>query len=368
MFARMRPRSRPRLLGLLGLVLACQNPQADTSPFTTIPPMTSASGSSSSSDTSASSSGSDSGGHASSTLAELSTSTSEVSTSAGGTTLVLDVGSDQDVGPLQPVGCKGKIDFLFVISRYGGMKYFQEQLLAAFPAFIDTIEEKFVDFDYHIMVVDGDEKWGLSVCDEMCPAQCVPDYPCDYTPTVCDTTMGAGVVYPAAYEASNAPCPISGGGRYMAKGQKDLKGTFSCAAQIGVSGGDSMGEALAAAMLLKKYDPWNCNTGFLRDDALLMITLMSNTYDDPVLSSKGTPGGWTAAVREAKGGDLNSVVLLNIGDTMVPGCHKDDRLCQMVKLFPYALNREFTGKDYGPYFEEAVGLVEKACEEFIPPG
>ncbi len=364
----MRPRSRPRLLALLALVPACQNPQADTSPFTTTQPMTSAFGSSSGGDTSSSSSDSGSGSHAGSTLAELSTSTSEVSTSADATTLVLDVGSDHDGGPLQPVGCKGKIDFLFVISRYNGMKYFQDQLLAAFPAFIDTIESKFVDFDYHIMVVDGDDTWGLSTCDEKCPEQCVPDYPCDYTPTTCDTTMGAGVVFPAAYGATNALCPIAGGRRYMAKGQADLKGTFSCAARLGHSGDDLIGEALTAAMLLKKFDPGECNTGFLRDDALLMITLMSNTYDDPELNSKGTPGGWTAAVREAKGGDLNSVVLLNIGDTTVPGCHEDDRLCQMVKLFPYALNREFTGKDYGAYFTEATSLVEKACEEFIPPG
>ena len=364
MFARMRPRSRPRLLGLLGLVLACQNPQADTSPFTTTPPMTSASGSSSSSDTGASSSGSDSG-HASSTLAELSTSTSEVSTSAGGTTLVLDVGSDQDVGPLQPVGCKGKIDFLFVISRYAGMGYFQEQLLAAFPSFIETIEDKFADFDYHIMVVDGDPEWGSVTCDGKCPTQCEPNYPCGYARTACDTTMGAGVVYPAGFDATNALCPIAGGLRYMAKGQTDLKDTFSCVARIGSSGHDSLGEALTAAMLLKKDDPGDCNAGFLRDDALLMITLMSNTYDT---DSQETPGGWAAAVREAKGGDLNSVVLLNIGDTLVPGCHKHDRLCQMVELFPYALNREFTGEDYGAYFQEATGLVETACEQFIPPG
>jgi hypothetical protein len=364
----MWPPSRPRLLGLLGLVSACQNPHADTSPFTTTPPMTSASGSSSSTDTSSSTSGSDSGGHASSTLAELSTSTSEVSTSAGGTTLVLDVGSDQDVGPLQPVGCKGKIDFLFVISRYAGMGYFQDQLLAAFPAFIETIEDKFSDFDYHIMVVDGDPEWGSVTCDGKCPTQCEPNYPCGYAPTTCDTTMGAGVVYPAGFDATNALCPIAGGRRYMAKGQTDLKDTFLCVARIGSSGRDRLGEALTAAMLLKKYDPGDCNTDFLRDDALLMITLMSNTYDDPEFSSKGTPGDWAAAVREAKGGDLNSVVLLNIGGTLVPGCHKYDRLCQMAELFPYALTREITGENYGAYFKEATGLVEKACEEFIPPG
>jgi len=32
------------------------------------------------------------------------------------TTLILDVGADTDLGDGKPIGCKGKIDFLFVIS------------------------------------------------------------------------------------------------------------------------------------------------------------------------------------------------------------------------------------------------------------
>ncbi len=48
-----------------------------------------------------------------------------------------------------PVGCKGKIDFLFVISRYADMQYRQEQLAVAVPQFIETIQSKFKDFDYH---------------------------------------------------------------------------------------------------------------------------------------------------------------------------------------------------------------------------
>jgi hypothetical protein len=43
----------------------------------------------------------------------------------------------------------------------------QAQLALAVPQFIDAIEAKFDDFDYHIMVVDGDgedndngEGWG----------------------------------------------------------------------------------------------------------------------------------------------------------------------------------------------------------------
>ena len=366
----MRPRSRPRLLALVGLVPACQNPQADTSPFTTMPATTSASASSETGSTSSGSSTTTTGSTSDDSSTHAALSTSSVGSDTGSTTLVFDLGSGADLGDGKPVGCKGKIDFLFVISRYGGMEFFQEQLLAAFPAFIDTIETKFADFDYHIMVVDGDDTWGSQTCEGKCPAKCVPSYPCGYSPTSCDTTMGAGVVYPAGFNATNKLCPIGGAHRYMTKGQTDLKGTFSCAARVGNSGTAMIGEALTDAMLLASMDPEGCNTGFLRDDALLMVTLISNTYDDlnSPTSSKGTPAGWTAAVREAKGGDLGSVVLLNIGDTLVPGCHAEDRLCQLVKLFPYALNREITAKDYTSYFNEATDLVETACAEFIPPG
>ncbi|MFY0531674.1 hypothetical protein [Nannocystis pusilla] len=90
--------------------------------------------------------------------------------SSGQTTMLYDVGTDVDLGDPKPVGCKGKIDFLFVISRYGGMEYFQAQLLDAFPKFIDTIEAKFADFDYHIMVVDGGQEWGSPTATRTAPS------------------------------------------------------------------------------------------------------------------------------------------------------------------------------------------------------
>jgi hypothetical protein len=361
----MRPPIKALSLAL-GFSPACQLSQADTSSFTTVVVLTSVSES-----TSDGVSTTDDPDSSSSTTAEPSTtdlSTGAAAGDTGGTTLILDVGAHPDIGDGNPIGCKGKIDFLFVISRYGGMEGFQTQLLDAFPKFIATIEAKFSDFDYHIMVVDGDPGWGHSSCNEQCPVQCMPDYPCGYTPTYCDTKIGAGNVFAAGQDAANKPCNIDGGRRYMVTGQTDLKETFACAAQIGSSGGDRLGEALTAAMHSNINDPGGCNPGFLRDDALLMVTLISNTYDNPVkqFGSAGTPETWTAAVRDAKG-DLDSVVLLNIGDTGVPGCHEKDRLCQMVGLFPYALNTEIWADDYGPFFDEATDLVEAACAKFIPP-
>jgi hypothetical protein len=365
----MRPRIRPLYLAL-GFCPACQLSQADTSSFTTaVVVLTSVSESTSD----GAGTTDDAPGSESSTTADLSTttdpSTGAAASDSGGTTLILDVAADHDLGDGKPIGCKGKIDFLFVISRYGGMEGFQTQLLDAFPQFIDTIEAKFSDFDYHIMVIDGDATWGHEACNEKCPSPCFAGYPCGYTPTYCDTKLGAGTVFPAGYDAANEPCNIDIDRRYMKTGQTDLKEAFACSAQIGSSSSRAwLGEALAAAMHSNINDPGGCNPGFLRDDALLMVTLISNTYDltEKPWGSTGTPETWTAAVREAKG-DLESVVLLNIGDTMVPGCHENDRLCQMVELFPHALNTEVWADDYGPFFDEATDLVETACAEFVPP-
>jgi len=302
-----------------------------------------------------------------------------------------------DFGPGSPVGCKGKIDFLFVISRDANMWYRQEQLALAVPQFIATIQERLADFDYHIMVVDGDgesnsngEGWGNEFCNEVCPnlackvgepccdwnhpgekgTPCctAPDYPCpQFSPvTMCDWAWGTGTVLPAGVTGeANKPCPIDGGRRYLVKGQTNLAETFACIAKVGTSGGIKLGQALTAAMQSNINDPGGCNAGFLRKDALLMVTLISTGYDEAYYGSKGTPAEWAQAVIDAKRGDDRSVVMLNIGYF---DCSDWDRLCQFAKLFPFHHLESVLVADYGPAFVEAVGLVETACADFVPPG
>ena len=53
-------------------------------------------------------------------------------------------------------GCD-KVDFLFVIDNSGSMGEFQDNLVANFPGFIETIQNELDEAqDYHIMVVDTD--------------------------------------------------------------------------------------------------------------------------------------------------------------------------------------------------------------------
>lgn len=67
------------------------------------------------------------------------------------------------------------------------------------------------------MVVDSEE-WWVDRCQDQCPdpSDDAPAYPCDYFPTICDTTIGAGTVYNAGPYAANVPCEL-GERPYVAK-------------------------------------------------------------------------------------------------------------------------------------------------------
>ena len=251
------------------------------------------------------------------------------------------------------------------------MDVVQEQLVASFPKFIETIAAKFEDFDYHVMVVDADKAWGQEKCTIDCPVlDCsegqpccaLPDYPCDLLGLVtpCDSTMGAGVVFPAGWKASNKPCPIADDRRYMVKGQPDLDETFACAARIGLDGGNQIGDALVAAVGPYVNGPGGCNEGFLRDDALLMVTLVTPGSDS---WSKGTPESWAKAVIKAKNDDPEAVVMFVIGN---PACPDYDTPCQMAIKFPYHFIESGKVEDYGPAFDAASDMTFEACELLVP--
>lgn len=305
-------------------------------------------------------------------------SSSSGSSSAGGGSSGeprLDMGGGPDLGPAQPQGCQGKVDFLFVISRQGFMGEIQAQLLDAFPKFIATIQTKFAEFDYHVMVVDGDPFWGLSTCDAECPnidpdGLCgLPDeYPCDLVDTVtaCDRSWGAGVVFNAGSLATNKPCAIEGGKRYLTKGHPELAETFDCLARVGESGADLLGAAFTAAISPELNGPGGCNEGFLRDDALLFVTFVTASSDT---DSMGTPEDWAASAIAAKHGDPNAIVMFGIIDQLSQKwCETQDysRLCQLIRQFPYWSSIDCDEPDFGPGFDAATDMLVEACGAFIP--
>src|SRR5690606_5040439 len=88
--------------------------------------------------------------------ADASTGEPTTSTSGSSGASTYDVGA-HDLGDGPPLGCQGKIDFVFVIST---AKDKQEALIASFPGFAETIATAFADFDYHIIFPNLRPYWG----------------------------------------------------------------------------------------------------------------------------------------------------------------------------------------------------------------
>ena len=326
--------------------------------------------------TSSSSGGSTSSGSTSGVGAEDSDAASSAST--GGS---LDM---PDFGDVQPPGCKGKIDFVFLISSFLTMKTEQEQLLASLPGFLDTITATFPGFDTHIIVANPTGKWTGWVCEqpELCGQNgtCGPDaedYVCGpdtwLTVTKCDETLGAGLTFNAGRYATNKRCELYGGHRYITMpGEPDPAAAFDCIAHVGAFGGDPLiGDALVAAVSPELNAPEGCNTGFLRPDALLVVTMITDVEDD---QSKMKPVDWYHAVVAAKGSTASVVMLAILAQPHdvepPPDCSDDwdgkQRLRDLINLFPYHAEGDTCAPSYVPFFEQAVALVGEACASFIP--
>ena len=323
------------------------------------------------------------GSSSSGSAADSSSSTSSTwSTSTGSTSdgLVWDMGMP-DFGPQQPAGCEGKIDFLFVVSAQGTMKDFQERLITSFPGFMDAIKEQLADFDIHILVADPDGGWKIgncAVCTEDCDPQGMPPY-CGAELTPCDKKIGAGVTFPSGTAASNRRCKLDGGQRYITSSQQDKDEAFACIAQVGTGGAGATGQAMAAALqpeINNPNDAYACNGGFLRTDALLVVTIIQDTYDS---DSLGTVDDWITALRTAKNGDDDAFMVLVLTTDVDLGymqhCLPNEYNPNPNRLRTLADDVEhgFVGsicmpEDYGDWFKERVTYLVDLCDDFVPPG
>ena len=104
--------------------------------------------------------------------------------------------------------------------------------------------------------------------------------------------------------------------------------------------------------------PGGCNEGFLRKDALLMITFIGESD----YGSKGDPASWAGTITSVKG-DPGAVVLLEF---LTPDCPPQDRICEMIKMFPYHMAADIHATDFAPIFDAATELVATACDKYVP--
>ncbi|MFV8754482.1 hypothetical protein ACNOYE_28370 [Nannocystaceae bacterium ST9] len=274
-------------------------------------------------------------------------------------------------------GCAA-IDFLFVIDNSGSMGDNQQALIASFPGFIQKIQETVTDAtSYQIMVVDTDSYW--NDCTVECaffPLMCQfgDVNACDGAPSVCDETLGGGVTFPVGSDASNQYCELTGGQRYITEQEPfaALPQKFTCIASVGTDGDSDEKplQALTAAVSPELQGPGGCNTGFLRDDAVLVLTIITDEED----GSLGTPNGLYQNIVAQKGGHPENVVVLGlINDGELPGaiCPVEavaPRIVEFMSYFPNSMRGSICDLNYAPVFEQAVDLINTTCEEYVPIG
>lgn len=308
--------------------------------------------------------------------------TGTTSATAGTDSGAGDSGPKFDVGnPDMGVatGCN-KIDFLFVIDSSESMFDNQQNLVASFPGFVDAMRGAVQADDWHVMVVDTDAQWNGAYCENACQTlgSCpgAESFPCDPPPAteLCDIVLGGGIVAPYGEGTENAPCPVPAGKRYLDATVADLEESFACIAKVGIDGADTERPMAAAATAVspERTGPGECNEGFLREDAILVVTIITDEEDagspDPVQT-------YVDAIVAAKNGDPKAVVVLGIvpdGDLPNPVCGQEavpaPTLASFVAGFPQSSRASVCEADYGPFLESAVGIIDQACDDFVPPG
>ena len=317
-----------------------------------------------------------------------------------------DGDSDGD-GDTDTDGCEG-VDFLFVVDNSLSMADEQQNLINSFPEFISAITETLGLDDFHIMAVDSDSYYqnmtfattacGSAGCcatwcntaytyDECSETGGAPYYTCtewltgDPDSPVCDDLLGAGHV------GGNwgQQCSIDGGHRYLVEGQPDLVDAFGCIADVGTGGNgfERLMEAMSNAV-----GPWSapggCNDGFIREEAILVVTFVTDEdeacIDSNEVCSEGTPANWKQDLVEAKGGNEAAIVILGVfGDNDLTNgiCGPFDPYVGTGALAAPLL-REFVDSfgeqghfcsvclpDYGECFQDAVNTIDMTCDDFV---
>ncbi len=269
-----------------------------------------------------------------------------------------DLGAAPDVNQGEPDECT-KVDILFAIDNSGSMGDEQDNLIAAFPGFVTGIQDalQFAE-SYHIGVVTSDSY--------------------DSNENGC-RGVGDLVTQTGGSDSSNAVCgPFSSGFRWFDNTEPDLASTFSCAAQVGTdgSGDEEQVHGVLRATDPDRNAPGACNDGFLRDDALLVVVLITDEEDEEDCSifgcDGGTPAGpnewFTRVVTNKYNIETNVVMLTLVG---LPGSSCADHASRILDFGSRFTNNaagEICAGNYAEFFTEAISQIDTACQGFTPPG
>ncbi|MCA9649623.1 MAG: hypothetical protein H6712_25620 [Myxococcales bacterium] len=233
-------------------------------------------------------------------------------------------------------------DFLFVIDDSESMADNQEKLAANYDIFVGGIVDAVERLEtIHVGVVTTDAY--------------VHNGP------GCQDLGGLVVRTGGPHSSSHRCGPYAEGHNYMTEAD-DLDESFRCAARVGTAGSavEAVLGASVAALSPPLTEAGGCNEGFLRDDALLVLVIVTDedAEVDPVFAA--------SELLSRKDGGLDDVVVVALGNPSDGSCGLGDTQVSLgleafVRSFRHGFMGPICASSYEEVFAEAVALVEDAC-------
>ncbi|MCX4247230.1 hypothetical protein [Paraliomyxa miuraensis] len=306
------------------------------------------------------------------------------SSSTGFDDSFLDESGTGTTGDPMPTFRCNAVDFIFVIDNSPSMLDEQQFLVQGVPGFVSAMQNALPSVEsIQVGVIDTDSYPGLGTIEnplDGCDPEVVPDC------SVCDYQLGAFLDKPESASDPETSCNFSTGKNFMDGFGDDFANEFGCAALVGAVGNpiEQQAGAVVAAVSEDLQGAGACNEGFVRDDALLVVLVISDEEDnwasppEPQGGSVGEPGEWFDALVAAKNGrDANVVGLGLVGGSPkfddcadlsqgVDGAEQSSRLVDFVERFPTNFVGSVCSEGYGDFFQEALVKVSEGCANFIP--
>ena len=255
-----------------------------------------------------------------------------------------------------------KVDLLFVVDDSGSMVEEQDKLTDAFPDFMITADAELIKakgVDYRVGVISVD---------------------------MVGAGFGQGLRGRLQHESDRLACDDLPPGRWIEAGPlSEVAKQFKCIASMtGGSGREMPLEALRASLTDRVNDQEAYNDGFLRDDALLVVMLITDEDDQSVLNVDETWDGlavpgpitpvsvyWNQLVK-LKGDDPSRIVVVGLsgGDesacTSVGGdASAAPRVHELLELAaPNSHWGLICEDDYTAPLREALNVIEASCDGF----
>jgi hypothetical protein len=244
-----------------------------------------------------------------------------------------------------------KVDFLFVIDDSGSMNEEQASLIASFPGFINGV----------LNLVPSIESFHLGVTTVSMPVGNPVE--CQQQGALVTSTFLSGI------NSSQSVCgPYVDGYNFMTNSD-DLAVAFPCAAQVGTMGGGAEQPIKATVEALDLFinSPGQCNEDFSRDDALLVIVMITDEDDQ----SGGVVENWFDELIWLKGAEEN-IVVLSLCQTeycqMISGNtwnNTSEDLVDFTNMFTNGFVGDVCAPNYDSFFNEAMGVIQTACGPII---